>query len=69
MRAHPLRADAPAVKITAIEPITCDSGIGGRDLLFVKVTTDEGIVGWGEGYDWHAVAVPGGGDPGRRAAS
>ena len=45
---------APAVKITAIEPITCDSGIGGRDWLFVKVTTDEGIVGWGEGYDWHA---------------
>jgi galactonate dehydratase len=42
------------VKITAIEPITCDSGIGGRDFLFVKVSTDEGIVGWGEGYDWHA---------------
>jgi galactonate dehydratase len=42
------------MKITAIEPITCDSGIGGRDFLFVKVTTDEGIVGWGEGYDWQA---------------
>jgi L-alanine-DL-glutamate epimerase-like enolase superfamily enzyme len=42
------------VKITAIEPLTCESGIGGRDFLFVKVTTDEGIVGWGEGYDWHA---------------
>jgi galactonate dehydratase len=42
------------MKITAIEPITCNSGIGGRDFLFVKVTTDEGIVGWGEGYDWHA---------------
>jgi L-alanine-DL-glutamate epimerase-like enolase superfamily enzyme len=42
------------VKIVAIEPITCDSGIGGRDFLFVKVTTDDGIVGWGEGYDWHA---------------
>ncbi len=42
------------MKITAIEPMTCDSGIGGRDFLFVKVTTDEGIVGWGEGYDWHA---------------
>jgi hypothetical protein len=27
------------MKITAIEPITCDSGIGGRDWLFVKVTT------------------------------
>jgi galactonate dehydratase len=42
------------MKIVAIEPITCDSGIGGRDFLFVKVTTDEGIVGWGEGYDWQA---------------
>ena len=42
------------MKITAIEPITCDSGIGGRNWLFVKVTTDEGIVGWGEGYDWQA---------------
>ena len=42
------------MKITSIEPVTCNSGIGGRDFLFVKVTTDEGIVGWGEGYDWHA---------------
>lgn len=42
------------MRIVAVEPITCDSGIGGRDFLFVKVTTDEGIVGWGEGYDWHA---------------
>jgi galactonate dehydratase len=42
------------MKISAIEPMTCESGIGGRDFLFVKVTTDEGIVGWGEGYDWHA---------------
>ena len=41
-------------EITGIEPLTCDSGIGGRDWLFVKVTTDEGIVGWGEGYDWQA---------------
>jgi L-alanine-DL-glutamate epimerase-like enolase superfamily enzyme len=42
------------MRIVAVEPITCDGGIGGRDFLFVKVTTDEGIVGWGEGYDWHA---------------
>ena len=42
------------MKIVAVEPITCDGGIRGRDFLFVKVTTDEGIVGWGEGYDWHA---------------
>ena len=42
------------MKIVSIEPITCDSGIGGRNWLFLKVTTDEGIVGWGEGYDWQA---------------
>jgi len=42
------------VKIVSVEPITCGSGIGGRDFLFLKVTTDEGIVGWGEGYDWQA---------------
>jgi len=42
------------VKIASVEPITCASGIGGRDFLFLKVTTDEGVVGWGEGYDWHA---------------
>ena len=42
------------MKIVAVEPITCDSGIGGRNFLFLKVTTDEGIVGWGEGYDWQA---------------
>lgn len=42
------------MKIVAVEPITCESGIGGRDFLFLKVTTDEGIVGWGEGYDWQA---------------
>ena len=57
------------MKITAIEPITCDSGIGGRDWLFVKVTTDEGIVGWGEGYDWHTGSVAGRGDPGRSGRS
>lgn len=42
------------MKIASVEPITCASGIGGRDFLFLKVTTDEGVVGWGEGYDWHA---------------
>ena len=45
------------MKITAIEPMTCNSGIGGRDWLFVKVTTDEGVVGWGEGYGWHTGSV------------
>lgn len=42
------------MKITSITPMTCDSGVGGRDWLFVKVETDEGIIGWGEGYDWQA---------------
>jgi L-alanine-DL-glutamate epimerase-like enolase superfamily enzyme len=42
------------MKITSVEPLTCDSGIAGRAWLFLKVTTDEGIVGWGEGYDWQA---------------
>jgi galactonate dehydratase len=45
------------VKITGLEPILVDSGIGGRDWLFLKVTTDEGVVGWGEGYDWQASPV------------
>lgn len=42
------------MRITAVTPFTCDSGIGGREWLFVKVETDEGITGWGEGYDWQA---------------
>jgi galactonate dehydratase len=42
------------MKITSVEPLTCDSGIPGREWLFLKVTTDEGLVGWGEGYDWQA---------------
>jgi galactonate dehydratase len=42
------------MRITALEPITCDSGIGGRDWLFLKVTTDTGLIGWGEAYDWQA---------------
>jgi galactonate dehydratase len=42
------------MKITSVVPLTCDSGIAGREWLFLKVTTDEGIVGWGEGCDWQA---------------
>ena len=42
------------MKITAIEPLTCDGGL--REFGFVKVTTDEGIVGWAETYDWHTSA-------------
>jgi galactonate dehydratase len=42
------------LKITAIEPFVCDGGL--REFGFVKVTTDEGIVGWAETYDWHTSA-------------
>jgi len=42
------------VKITAIEPLVCDGGL--RQFGFLKVTTDEGIVGWSEIYDFTAVA-------------
>lgn len=42
------------MKITGVETIPVDSGIGSREWLFVKVLTDEGLVGWGEGYDWQA---------------
>lgn len=52
------------MKIVSIEPIICDAGFGPRrtgDLggmgrhgwIFVKVTTDDGLVGWAEAYDWH----------------
>ena len=34
------------MKITAIEPFVCDGGL--RQFGFLKVTTDEGIVGWSE---------------------
>jgi len=42
------------MKITAIEPFVCDGGL--REFGFLKVTTDEGIVGWAETYDWHTSA-------------
>ncbi len=45
------------MKITAIEPVGAFSG---RNFLFVKVTTDEGIVGWGEsGLSSRELAVVG----------
>ena len=46
--------DAFAMKITAIEPFVCDGGL--REFGFLKVTTDEGITGWAETYDWHTSA-------------
>lgn len=39
------------MKITAIEPFVCDGGL--REFGFVKVSTDEGVAGWPETYDWH----------------
>jgi len=33
------------MKITGIEPLVCQGGI--KNWTFVKVTTDEGITGWG----------------------
>ena len=38
----------PALKITDIQ--TTLVGVGGRNLCFVKVLTDQGITGWGEAY-------------------
>ncbi|HVA86582.1 MAG TPA: mandelate racemase/muconate lactonizing enzyme family protein [Candidatus Saccharimonadales bacterium] len=42
------------MKITAIEPFVCDGGL--RQFGFLKVSTDEGIVGWAETYDFTANA-------------
>ncbi len=44
-----------AVRITAIEPFVCDGGL--REFGFLRVTTDDGIVGWAETYDWHTSAA------------
>ncbi|MGD0328868.1 MAG: mandelate racemase/muconate lactonizing enzyme family protein [Nitrososphaeria archaeon] len=38
------------MKITNIEPILCDGGF--RPWTFVKVSTDEGIIGYGDCTDW-----------------
>ena len=47
--AQPLAAaPRPALKITDIQATLV--GIGGRNLCFVKVLTDQGIHGWGEAY-------------------
>jgi L-alanine-DL-glutamate epimerase-like enolase superfamily enzyme len=42
------------MKITAIEPFVCDGGL--RQFGFLKVSTDQGIVGWSEMYDFTAIA-------------
>lgn len=38
------------MKIIRVEPILCDGGF--RPWIFVKITTDEGIVGYGDCTDW-----------------
>ena len=38
------------MKITNVEPILCDGGF--RPWTFVKVSTDEGITGYGDCTDW-----------------
>jgi len=43
------------MKVTGVQPILCDGGF--RPWTFVKVTTDEGIVGYGDCTDWGS-AVP-----------
>ena len=42
------------MRITAVEPFACDGGL--REFGFLKVSTDEGITGWAETYDWHTSA-------------
>ena len=41
------------MKITGIEPLVCHAGI--KNWTFVKVTTDEGITGWGDATEWARV--------------
>jgi galactonate dehydratase len=38
------------MKITEVKPIICQGGI--RNWTLVKVSTDEGIVGWGDATEW-----------------
>ena len=42
------------MRITTVEPFACDCGL--REFGFVKVSTDAGITGWAETYDWHTSA-------------
>jgi L-alanine-DL-glutamate epimerase-like enolase superfamily enzyme len=37
------------MQVTQVTPFLVDSG-GSKSWLFVKVETDEGVVGWGEAY-------------------
>jgi galactonate dehydratase len=42
------------MKITDVRPIVCSGGF--RNWTFVKVSTDEGITGWGDATEWVRVA-------------
>ena len=51
-RGHPARAVSwRAVKLASLETLSCDAGW--RPWLFVKATTDDGLVGWSEVTDSH----------------
>jgi len=43
------------MKVTRIEPLICNGGK--RNWLFVKVTTDEDIIGYGDGTEWWGTHV------------
>lgn len=43
------------MKITSVVPILCDGGF--RPWTFVKITTDEGLIGYGDCTDWGS-AIP-----------
>lgn len=38
------------MKISEVKPVVCQGGI--RNWTFVKVSTDEGIIGWGDATEW-----------------
>jgi L-alanine-DL-glutamate epimerase-like enolase superfamily enzyme len=40
------------LKITEVKPILCQGGV--KNWTFCKITTDDGIVGWGDGTEWAA---------------
>ena len=43
------------MKITNVEVLM--TGTAWRNFVFVKLTTDEGLVGWGDGLEWKETAV------------
>ena len=43
------------MKLARLETVTCDAGW--RPWLFVKATTDDGLVGWSEVTDFHGSPI------------